>query len=222
MFLNSVIFPRNYVFYEKICKNFGQPDRPQMTMRLMGFSCWVTNATDTHPDTEYVIIITFPLQKWLRDCASLLRYTYIVCLVRFEWSDVSWWKGLRSRNTDETGYRSFVHWLNLATQILKLQVSQWSEYCKSWRRYKLYKKLPSNTDGVSDNSQQIRNKFTTNSQQIHNKFATNSQQIHNKFTTNSQQICNKFTTNSQQIRNNFTTNSQQIRNKFTTNSQQIH
>jgi len=134
--LNSVICLRNYVVYEKMCKTFGQPDRPQMTIRFMRFSCWVTKATDTHPHTEYVTLIAFQLQQWLRDCASLLRYTYVVCLVRFERSDVSWWKGLRSWNTDETGYRSFVHWLNSATQIWKLPVSQWSEYCKSRRRYK--------------------------------------------------------------------------------------
>ena len=39
----------------------------------------VTKATGTH--SEYVIIIAFPLQQWLHDCASVLRYTYIACLV---------------------------------------------------------------------------------------------------------------------------------------------
>jgi len=28
--------------------------------------------------SEYTIIISFPLQQWLRERASLLRYTYIV------------------------------------------------------------------------------------------------------------------------------------------------
>jgi hypothetical protein len=83
-FLNSVIFPPNYVVYEKMCKSFGQPDRSQMTIRLKRFSCWVTKVTDTRSHTEYVILIAFPLQQWLCDCASLLRYTYIVCLVRSE------------------------------------------------------------------------------------------------------------------------------------------
>jgi hypothetical protein len=36
-----------------------------------------------HTLTEYVILIAFPLQQWLHDRASLLRYTYIACLVLF-------------------------------------------------------------------------------------------------------------------------------------------
>jgi hypothetical protein len=35
--------------------------------------------TDTHSD--YVIHIAFPRQQWLRERASLLRYTYSVCPV---------------------------------------------------------------------------------------------------------------------------------------------
>jgi hypothetical protein len=31
--------------------------------------------------TQYVIFIAFPTQKWLHELASLLRYTYIACLV---------------------------------------------------------------------------------------------------------------------------------------------
>jgi hypothetical protein len=48
-------------------------------IRRMRFACWITKATDTH--TEYVIFIAFPRQKWLRERASTLRYTYISCLV---------------------------------------------------------------------------------------------------------------------------------------------
>ena len=42
-------------------------------VRRMEFACWVTKATDTH--SEYVIIIAFLRQQWLRERASLLRYT---------------------------------------------------------------------------------------------------------------------------------------------------
>ena len=41
--------------------------------------CWVTKAADTH--SEYIILIAFPLQRWLRERARNLRYTYIACLV---------------------------------------------------------------------------------------------------------------------------------------------
>jgi hypothetical protein len=45
----------------------------------MRIACWVPKATDTH--SEYVTLIAFPLKQWLRERASLLRYTYIACLV---------------------------------------------------------------------------------------------------------------------------------------------
>jgi hypothetical protein len=45
----------------------------------MRTACWITKATDTH--SEYVILIAFRRQQWLRERASILRYTYIVYLV---------------------------------------------------------------------------------------------------------------------------------------------
>jgi hypothetical protein len=50
-----------------------------MTRRRVRFACWVPKATNTH--TEYAIYIAFPLQQWLHERASLLRYTYIAYLV---------------------------------------------------------------------------------------------------------------------------------------------
>jgi len=38
-------------------KNTVEPDRPQMTIWRMRFACWITKATDGHP--EYVILIVF-------------------------------------------------------------------------------------------------------------------------------------------------------------------
>jgi hypothetical protein len=48
-------------------------------VRRMRLACWITKATDTH--SEYVIFIAFPRQQWLHERASILRYTYIACLV---------------------------------------------------------------------------------------------------------------------------------------------
>jgi hypothetical protein len=48
-------------------------------IRRMRFACWISKATDTH--SEYVILIVFPRKQWLRERASVLRYTYIACLV---------------------------------------------------------------------------------------------------------------------------------------------
>ena len=36
-----------------------------------------------HTHSEYVELIAFPLQQWLHEHASMLRYTYIACPVFF-------------------------------------------------------------------------------------------------------------------------------------------
>ena len=40
-------------------------------------ACWIPKATNIH--SEYVIVIAFPLQKWLHEHALMLRYMYIAC-----------------------------------------------------------------------------------------------------------------------------------------------
>jgi hypothetical protein len=46
-----------------------------MTIGRMRNALWVPNATNTH--SEYVIIFAFPLQQWLHERASMLRYTIL-------------------------------------------------------------------------------------------------------------------------------------------------
>jgi hypothetical protein len=43
-------------------------------IRHMRVACWTPKARNTHP--EYVKLIAFPLQQWLQERASVLRYTY--------------------------------------------------------------------------------------------------------------------------------------------------
>jgi hypothetical protein len=62
-------------------KNIVEPVMPQMTIRRMRIACWIPKATNTY--TEYVILIAFPVHKWLHERASMLRYAYIACLVYF-------------------------------------------------------------------------------------------------------------------------------------------
>jgi len=45
----------------------------------MRFACCVTKATNRH--SEYLILIALLLQKWLHECASVLSYNCIACLV---------------------------------------------------------------------------------------------------------------------------------------------
>ena len=60
-------------------KNTVETDRPQMAIWHMRIACLITKAANTH--SEYVIFIDFPRQKWLHNSASMLRYTYIACLL---------------------------------------------------------------------------------------------------------------------------------------------
>ena len=48
-------------------------------VRRLRIICWKSKATDTHSDC--VILITFLRGQWLLKRASMLGYTYIVCLV---------------------------------------------------------------------------------------------------------------------------------------------
>ena len=48
-------------------------------IRRIRIACWIPKAANTH--SVYVILIAFPLQHWLYERASTLRYTYIACPV---------------------------------------------------------------------------------------------------------------------------------------------
>ena len=50
-----------------------------MTIWRMRIACWIPKVTNTY--SEYVILIAFPLQQWLHERVSLLRCTYIACIV---------------------------------------------------------------------------------------------------------------------------------------------
>jgi len=56
-----------------------KPERPQVTLWRMHIVCWISKATNTH--SENVILIDFLLQPWLHERASMLRHTYIACIV---------------------------------------------------------------------------------------------------------------------------------------------
>ena len=62
-------------------KNIVQPDSPQMTVWRMRIACFIPQATNTF--LEFVILIAFPLQQWLHERASMLRYNCIACIVYY-------------------------------------------------------------------------------------------------------------------------------------------
>jgi hypothetical protein len=60
-------------------RNIVEPGRPQITIWRMRNACWITKAKNTH--SEYVILSAFLLQQWLHERSSMLRYTYVACVV---------------------------------------------------------------------------------------------------------------------------------------------
>jgi len=58
-----------------------------MTIWRKRIACWITKATNTH--SEYVILIAFPRQQWLRERAFFLQSMYIARVVFLRWGDSS-------------------------------------------------------------------------------------------------------------------------------------
>jgi hypothetical protein len=82
LYVQLVFSPENRAFMmymEKYCAA-GQAAADNI-IRLMRFALCITKATDTQ--SEYVILIAFALQQWLHERASLLHYTYMVCLLYY-------------------------------------------------------------------------------------------------------------------------------------------
>ena len=70
-------------FFKKLCcvlddleKNMLEPDN---TIWHICFACRITKATNTH--SVFIIIVAFPWQQWLNECASMFRYKDMTCLV---------------------------------------------------------------------------------------------------------------------------------------------
>jgi len=93
MFLTKVVENSKYtfsiIFFQKLCRVWDNAERygtaRQATddnthiIENVRLAWWIIKATNTH--SEYAILIAFPLQQWLHECASVLRYMYIACLV---------------------------------------------------------------------------------------------------------------------------------------------
>jgi hypothetical protein len=85
-FISSNFF-RNRVVCEIMWKNIVELEKPQMAVWCMHISHCIPNTTTL---SEYVLLIAFPLQHLLHGCASMLRYTYVVCLVYIKIYSMQW------------------------------------------------------------------------------------------------------------------------------------
>ena len=56
-----------------------QTHGPQTTIWRVRIPYWMTKATNTH--SEYVTLIAFPLQQWLHERNSVLRYSTLPILL---------------------------------------------------------------------------------------------------------------------------------------------
>ena len=59
----------NCAVYEITWKNTVHPDTTQITIWHMRITCWIPKATSTN--SEFVILIAFPLQQWLHERLTL-------------------------------------------------------------------------------------------------------------------------------------------------------
>ena len=69
-------FRKPWRLWDNVGKNTLDQNKDDNTIRHKRFACWITKATNTH--SEFVILVSFPRQKWLRERTLILRYTYIV------------------------------------------------------------------------------------------------------------------------------------------------
>jgi len=92
-----------------------------MAIGGMCIACWMINATDTN--SEYVIIITFPLQQWLHGSASMLRYMYTAWLTVFLRTFHKWHSSFCTRTTE----MSKVHRFNIASRRGNTMYKRWTK-----------------------------------------------------------------------------------------------
>jgi hypothetical protein len=50
-----------------------------ITRGMCRVASWITKVTNTY--SEYVILVALPLQQWLHEFVSMLRYTFVSCVI---------------------------------------------------------------------------------------------------------------------------------------------
>jgi hypothetical protein len=75
----NVFFPRKSYHISDYVEKCGRARQAtdDTILRCMRIACWITKGASTHP--EYVILIAFPRQQWLRERTSMLRL-FVHCL----------------------------------------------------------------------------------------------------------------------------------------------
>jgi hypothetical protein len=105
-------------------------------IRRIRFANWITKArTHTHTHSKYEIPFALPLQKWLWERASVLRYTHIACLV-VACSDTVLPQSDKQNNADQnfqtlrlevTRRVCLKLWL-VIFKVIRIMCNQWPKY----------------------------------------------------------------------------------------------
>jgi len=72
-------FLKNRTVCEIMWTNIAEPGRPQTKIWRMRITCWIREAKNAHSD--YAVHIALNTERCLHERASILRDTYIACLV---------------------------------------------------------------------------------------------------------------------------------------------
>jgi hypothetical protein len=78
-------FILNNCFFRKSCPVRDNVDRPQTTIWRMRIACWITKATNTHP--EYIILIAFQRTNGCKNappCYVLRTFPVLMDITSFE------------------------------------------------------------------------------------------------------------------------------------------
>ena len=110
----------NSFYYQKSCRLWDNVEKYRIAgeatdeniISRTRFECPLTNATDTH--SGYAILIGFQWQQWLRERASILRYTYIACAFTYKA-----WNALRTMLRTYLIIRGFYVGENSYTDVLR-------------------------------------------------------------------------------------------------------
>ena len=123
-------------FSQKSCrlwgkvKNVVERGRPDTTVQQAHAPCVLDIYKTTDTNSGYVILIAFPLQLWLYQRISVLRYTYFACLasstVRAHWerNGVPLSYRLKENKCLSYIYKTFhFMWLSVYVKIISLYIT---------------------------------------------------------------------------------------------------
>ena len=110
-----------------------QPNRPQMTTWRTHIACGTPTSTHTH--SEYVILIAFLREQWLHKSASMLRYTYIACIVKCIFLNLillTWriWWAFNNASRWQMGFNWAFKGLNAGTSV---QLRRGRQHVRNYR-----------------------------------------------------------------------------------------